>query len=125
MLLSVFGGLALLLAAIGIYGLVSHAVAKRTRELGIRISLGASTGDVVRLAVGGGMRLVGIGAAIGVALAGAVTWALSRYLFGISPTDLATFVAIPLILGGVALVAAWFPARRAIRIDPVGALKAE
>ncbi|MEM7416915.1 MAG: ADOP family duplicated permease [Gemmatimonadota bacterium] len=125
LLLTVFGGLALVLAGVGIYGVVSYAVAKRTRELGIRMSLGASARDVVGMAIGGGMRLVAIGGVVGVALAAAVTWSISSYLFGISPTDVATFVAIPLLLTTVALVAAWVPARRASGVDPVSALRSE
>jgi predicted permease len=123
LLLSVFGGLALLLSAIGIYGVVSYAVSKRTRELGIRISLGASASDVVRMAVGGGMRLVVVGGFVGVALAGALTWSISDFLYGISSTDVATFVAIPVLLCGVALLAAFVPARRASAVDPVTALR--
>jgi predicted permease len=125
LLLSVFGGLALLLAGIGVYGVVSHAVSKRTRELGIRMSLGASAGDVVRMAIGGGMRLVIVGAFVGIVLAGGVTWVASDYLFGISSTDVVTFVTIPLLLTAVALLAAWVPARRASRVDPVRSLRSE
>jgi predicted permease len=125
MLLSVFGALALALAAIGIYGVVSHAVAKRTRELGIRMSLGASARDVVRMAIGGGMRLVAIGAVVGVLMAGTVSWSISRFLYGIGTTDLATFAGIPVLLTLVALVAAWVPARRASAVDPVTALRTE
>jgi predicted permease len=125
LMLSVFGGLALLLAGIGVYGVVSYAVAKRTRELGIRMSLGASASDVVRMAVTGGMRLVVVGALVGIVLAGGVTWVAADYLFGISSTDLVTFATIPLLLTGVALLAAWVPARRASRVDPVQALRSE
>jgi hypothetical protein len=125
LLLGVFGGLALLLSAIGIYGAVSYAVARRTRELGIRMSLGATARDVQVMAVGGGMRLVLVGGVIGVVLAGAVTWSISRYLYGISGTDLVTFAAIPVLLAGVALVAALVPARRASTVDPVTALRAD
>lgn len=125
LLLTVFGGLALLLAGVGIYGVVSYAVAKRTRELGIRISLGASSRDVVGMAIGGGMRLVVVGALIGIVLAAGVTWSISSFLYGISPTDVATFVVIPILLSSVALVAAWVPARRASRVDPVRALRSE
>jgi len=125
LLLSVFGALALALAGVGIYGVVSYAVSKRTRELGIRMSLGASAGDVVRMAVKGGMRLVVVGGLIGVVLAGGVTWSISRWLYGIGSTDVATFVAIPLLLSGVALVAAFVPARRASTVDPVRALRSE
>jgi predicted permease len=125
LLLSVFGGLALLLAGIGVYGVVSYAVAKRTRELGIRMSLGASAADVVRMSIGGGMRLVVVGAVVGIVLAGGVTWVASDYLFGISSTDLVTFTIIPMLLTGVAFLAAWVPARRASRVDPVRALRSE
>ncbi len=125
LLLGVFGALALALSAIGIYGVVSYAVARRTRELGIRMSLGATARDVRIMAVGGGMRLVLVGGAVGVALAAAVTWSLARYLYGISTTDIVTFAAIPLILTGVALVAAVVPARRASAVDPVAALRSE
>jgi predicted permease len=125
LLLSVFGGLALTLSAIGIYGVVNYAVSKRTRELGIRMSLGASARDVVAMAIRGGMRLVVIGGVVGVVLAAAVTWSISSFLYGIGSTDLATFAAIPLILAGVALFAAYVPARRASSIDPVRALRSE
>jgi len=110
---------------VGIYGVVSYAVSRRTRELGIRMSLGASARDVVAMAVGGGMRLVLVGGVIGVVLAAGVTWSISRYLYGIGTTDLATFVAIPVLLSGVALLAAFVPARRASVVDPVRALKSE
>ncbi len=125
LLFSVFGGLALLLASVGIYGVVSYAVSKRTRELGIRMSLGASRGDVVTMAVGSGMRLVVAGGVVGVVLAGAATWALSGLLYGIGTTDVVTFAVIPLLLSGVALLAAWVPARRASSVDPVTALRSE
>jgi predicted permease len=125
LLLSVFGGLALTLSAIGIYGVVSYAVSKRTRELGIRMSLGASARDVVAMAIRGGMRLVVIGGVVGVVLAAAVTWSISSFLYGIGSTDLATFAVIPLILAGVALFAAYVPARRASSVDPVRALRSE
>jgi putative ABC transport system permease protein len=125
LLLSVFGGLGLVLSAIGIYGVVSYTVARRTREMGIRMSLGASARNVVVMAVGGGMRLVLIGGVIGVILAGAVTWSIAGFLFGIGSTDIATFSAIPILLSAVALLAAFVPARRASRVDPVRALRAE
>jgi predicted permease len=123
LLLAVFGGLALVLSAIGIYGVVSYAVAKRTRELGIRMSLGASARDVVVMAVSGGMRLVLVGGGVGVLLAAAVTWSLKGFLFGIQPTDLVTFALIPVLLTGVALLAAFVPARRASAVNPVTALR--
>ena len=125
LLLTAFGGLALLLAGVGVYGVVNYAVSRRTREVGIRMSLGASAGDVVRMTVGGGMKLVVLGAVIGVILAGGATWAISGYLFGIGPTDVVTFVTIPALLLTVAGVAAWIPARRASTVDPVRALRAD
>ena len=125
LLLSVFGGLALSLSAIGLYGLVSYAVARRTREVGIRMSLGADAGSVIRMVVGGGMRLVIVGSVIGLAISGAVTWLISGFLYGIEATDLATFVGIPVLLTGVALLAAYVPARRASRVNPVEALRSE
>lgn len=124
-LLGVFGGLALLLSGIGIYGVVSYSVARRTRELGIRMSLGASRRAVIRMAVGGGMRLVVIGGLVGVAMAGGVTWLIAGFLYGISSSDVATFVTIPVILSGVALFAAFVPARRAASVDPVRALRSD
>ena len=125
LLLAVFGVLALLLAAIGIYGVVSYAVAKRTREMGIRMSLGASGRDIVTMAVAGGMRLVVVGGVVGVVLAGGVTWALQGFLYGIGTTDMVTFALIPLLLTGVALLAAFVPARRASSVNPVTALRRE
>jgi len=125
LLLSVFGGLALTLASIGIFGVVSYAVSKRTRELGIRMSLGASSADVVRMAVGGGMRLVIIGGVVGVLLATAVTWSIAAFLYGIGTTDVVTFAAIPALLSCVALLAAYVPARRASSVDPVRALRSQ
>ncbi len=125
LLLSVFGGLALVLSAIGLYGLVSYAVARRTREVGIRMSLGADALSVVGMVVGGSMRLVAAGGVIGLAIAGAVTWLISSYLYGIEATDVATFVGIPMLLAGVAFLAAFVPARRASRVNPVDALRSE
>jgi predicted permease len=125
LLLSVFGALALVLAGVGLYGLVSYAVARRTREVGIRISLGADTTQVIGMVMGGGMRLVLIGGGIGMALSASVTWLISGYLYGIGALDLVTFFGIPLLLGAVALAAAYVPARRASRVDPVEALRTE
>jgi hypothetical protein len=125
LLLSVFGGLALLLAAIGLYGSVSYAVARRTREVGIRAALGATRRDVVLMLTAGGLRLIGIGAAIGLALAAGVTWLLSGFLFGIGATDIATFVAVPLLLATVGFLASWVPARRAASVDPMVALRTD
>jgi predicted permease len=125
LLLTVFGGLALTLSGIGIYGVVSYAVSRRTRELGIRMALGASASDVVRMAVGGGMRLVMVGGVLGIILAGAATWSISGFLYGVGSSDLATFASITVILASVALVAAWLPARQASRVDPVRSLRTD
>jgi len=124
-LLSVFGGLALLLSGIGLYGVVSYAVARRTREVGIRMSLGADARQVVAMVVGSGMKLVLVGGVLGLALSAAVTWLLQSFLYGVSTTDVATFVAIPALLTAVAALAAFLPARRASRVDPVEALRSE
>jgi predicted permease len=125
LLLGVFGGLALVLAAVGIWGVVSHAVARRTREVGIRVSLGATAGEVVGLLVGSGMRLVAVGIGVGLALSVAAVVPLSRMLYGIHALDIATFAGIPIVFAGVAALAAWVPARRAARVDPVRALRSE
>jgi len=125
LLLSVFGALALILAGVGLYGLVSYSVSRRTREVGIRISLGADSGRVARMVMGGGMKLVLVGCAIGMALSASVTWLLSGYLYGIGALDMITFFGIPLLLSAVALAAAWVPARRASLVNPVEALRSD
>jgi predicted permease len=125
LLLSVFGGLALLLAAIGLYGTVSYAVARRTREVGVRTALGASRRDIVLLLTRSGTRLIAVGTAIGLALAAAVSWLLARFLYGIRATDALTFVGVPLLLAAVGLLASWIPARRAARVDPMVALRSD
>ena len=124
-LLGLTGALALLLAAIGLYGVLSYAVALRTREIGVRVALGAERADVVALVVGRGLRLAGTGVAIGLALAVGVTRFLSFLLYGTSPLDPLTFAAIPALLLSVAVLAAWDPARRALRIDPAACLREE
>jgi putative ABC transport system permease protein len=124
-LLLSFSLLALLLAAAGIYGVMAHSVAQRTHEIGIRIALGARPGRVVRLMVGEGMGLVAVGCALGIAGAFAATRVLSRFLYSISATDRGTFALFSLLLGAVALLACYLPARRAAGIDPIRALRAE
>ena len=125
LLLGMFGAVALVLAAVGIYGIMSHAVKRRTREIGIRMALGARPADVQRLVVGQGMSLAGLGLAIGVLAALGATRLMTRLLFGVSATDPLTFAAIIVLLGAVAFVASWLPARRAVSTDPTLALRSE
>jgi putative ABC transport system permease protein len=122
---SVFALVALALASIGLYGVVSYAVSRRSREMGIRMSLGAAPGSVVKQVVREGMVLVGVGAGIGIALALAGAQVLRTLLFGVGALDPVTFLGVPALLLAVTLVAAYIPARRASRVDPVRALKAE
>ena len=125
MLLAVFGGLALLLASIGLYGVMSFAVSRRTRELGIRVALGARPGDVFRLVLRQGMTLVVAGLILGLAVAWMVTRLLVSFLYGVSTTDTLTFAAIPVLLTLVALLACYLPARRATKVEPLTALRYE
>jgi len=124
-LIGVFALLAMVLAAVGIYGVVSFVVAQRTAELGIRVALGARAADVLRLVVGQGMQPVLAGLAAGIVGALALSRVLSRLLYGVTSTDVATYAVVTLVLGGVALLACWLPARRASRTDPMIALRAE
>jgi putative ABC transport system permease protein len=124
-LLTLFGLLALSLAAVGIYGVLSYAVTERTREMGIRLALGARPSDLLKLVVGQGLALTLIGLVIGVGASFALTRLISKLLYGVSATDPLTFVLLPLLLTGVALLACWIPARRATRVDPLAALRYE
>jgi predicted permease len=124
-LLSTFGALALLLAAIGLYGVASYAVAQRTREIGVRMALGAQPGAVLSLVLGNGMILVAVGLAAGLVASYFVAGAMSALVVGVNPHDPLTFTATPIILGAIALLASYVPARRATRIDPLLALRAE
>jgi putative ABC transport system permease protein len=124
-LLGGFSLASLLLAAIGIYGLLAYSVTQRTREIGVRVALGAEPGSIVRMVVASGARMVGIGAAVGLAAALALSGLMKSLLFGIGPRDPLTFMIAPAIFVTVALIAAYVPARRAARVSPMEALRAE
>ena len=124
-LLGIFAGVAVVLAAVGIYGVMSYSVSERTHEIGIRMALGAHRVDVLGLVTKLGLKLTAIGVAIGVALAIAVTRLISTFLFGVKPTDPLTYVAVAIGLAAIALLACYIPARRAMKVDPLIALRYE
>jgi putative ABC transport system permease protein len=125
LLLGGFAALAMVLASIGLYGVMSYTVTQRSRELGVRVALGADTRAVMGLVMGQGARLALVGVGIGLATSLAVTRLLKNMLFNLSATDPATFVSISLLLIAVALLASYLPARRATRVDPMQSLRAE
>jgi putative ABC transport system permease protein len=125
MLLGSFAGLALIMAAVGLYGLISYTTAQRTREIGVRMALGAQSGDVMKLVVGQGVNLALVGVLIGMGVALAVTRLMRSLLFGVSAIDPLTFVVVAASLTLVALAACWIPARRATKVDPLAALRRE
>ncbi len=125
LLASVFAGLALLLAAVGIYGLVAQSVARRTQEIAVRMAFGAQRKDVLRLVLGESARLAAVGIVAGVALSLALTRLISSLLFGVTAADPLTFICVAVVLSGVALLASYIPARRAMRVDPMVALRYE
>ena len=122
-LFSLFAGVALTLALVGLYALLAYAVSERRHEIGVRLALGAQRRDVFRLIVGEGMRLVVLGAACGLLAALATTRLLAGLLFGVAPTDPATFAAMALLLAATGLLASSLPARRAAAVDPLVALR--
>ena len=124
-MLTIFGALALVLAGLGVYGVLSYSVSQQTKEIGIRMSLGAQRQQVMRLVIGQGMRLALAGLALGLTAAFALTRVLTSLLFGVSAHDPLTFVAVPLGLLAVSVLACYVPARRAIGVDPIIALRYE
>jgi len=125
LLLAIFAGVALVLASVGIYGVMNYSATQRTQEIGIRMALGAKPGDILRLVVGHGMKLSAAGIVIGVVASLALTRVMSNLLFGVTATDLPTFIAVSAILAAVAFVANYIPARKATRVNPVIALRYE
>jgi len=124
-LLGIFAAVALALAVVGIYGVMSYAITQRTNEIGVRVALGAQHRDVLWLILGQGLRLALLGGALGIAASLALTRYMSHLLFGISPRDPQSFIAIPIALLAVAMLACYVPARRAMRVDPIVALRYE
>ena len=122
-LLAVFAALALLLASIGIYGVISYIAGQRAHEIGIRMALGAQRSHVLKIVLGQGARLALLGLVIGLAAAAGLTRLMITILYGVSPTDPLTFSAVAIVLTLVALVACYIPARRAVRVDPLVALR--
>jgi hypothetical protein len=125
LILALFGGSALLLAAVGIYGLMAYTITARTREIGIRMALGADVHQVQLMVLADGLRLTSFGVTVGVVAALAVTRVLASLLFGVTPQDPVVLITVPLVLAAVAFAAVWVPAKRAASVDPVVALKYE
>ena len=124
-LFSFFAFLALLMASVGVYGVVSYSVSQRTHEIGIRMALGAKASDILRLVIGQQMLMALLGIAVGLGVALGLTRIISSLLYGVAPNDLGTFVGVPILLGLAALAASYIPARRALGVDPLTALRQE
>ena len=125
LVLTIFGGSALLLAAIGIYGLMAYSMTQRTQELGIRMALGAESSQIRNMVVLHGLRLALAGVVCGLAMALGLTRLIAGFLYGVQPWDPQVFIVVPVILVGVALIAVWWPAIRASRVDPMSAIRCE
>ena len=125
LLLTLFAGIALVLSVIGIYGVMAYATSQRRHEIGIRMALGAGSREVLALVVGQGMRLVAGGLVLGLAGAWVLSRVLTSQLYGVSARDPLTYLSVVLLLGGIALVASYVPARRAVRVDPMRSLRSE
>ena len=125
LLISLFSGVALLLAVLGVYGVLAFSVAQRTSEFGVRLALGATAGDIAALVLRQGMRLVLLGVGAGLAGYLALRSLVGKLLYGIAPTDPVTLALAPVILAAAALLACWLPARKATRVNPIEALRAE
>jgi ABC-type antimicrobial peptide transport system permease subunit len=123
--MSAYAGLALLLSALGVYGALAHRVVARTREIGLRMALGAGRSSIVRMVLRDGMALVAAGIVLGIALALVLSRTLASLLFGVSPTDPSSYALVAILLLGVAALACGIPARRATRVSPMEALRAE
>jgi putative ABC transport system permease protein len=124
-MLAIAGGMALLLGLIGIYGVISYSVSQRTREIGIRMALGVTGGDVRRMFIRHGLVLAGIGIAVGIAVAAGLARLMTSLLFNVSPLDGVTYGAVSFVLASAAVLASYLPARRAAALNPVHALRAE
>jgi putative ABC transport system permease protein len=123
LLFAIFAGLAIVLGAVGVYGVISYSVAQRTSEIGVRMALGASRGKIQSLILGHGARIALMGVGLGLIGAFLATRLMASLLYGVAPTDLTTFAAVAILLSFVAIVSCYFPARRATRVDPIVALR--